>query len=180
MKALIVVDMQNDFVTGSLGAKQAELIVPKVVRKVESFLVNNDIVIFTRDAHASDYLDTLEGKELPVEHCIKGTHGWEIVDELKHFASATFVIVDKPTFGSFELLDILSPLVEKGDVETIELCGLCTDICVVSNALLLRAKFPETCIKVDAECCAGVTEGSHKAALQTMKACQIEIVNSDN
>ena len=180
MKALIVVDMQNDFVTGSLATKQAKLIIPKVVSKVESFLANDNVVIFTRDTHDSDYLDTLEGKKLPVEHCIKGTHGWEIGDELKHFAGVAYAIVDKPTFGSFALLDVLAPLVEKGELESIELCGLCTDICVVSNAILLRAKFPETCIKVDAECCAGVTDDSHKSALQTMKACQIEIVNSDN
>jgi nicotinamidase/pyrazinamidase len=176
MKILIVIDMQNDFVIGSLGTKQAELIVPKVAKKVASFAEDKNIVVFTRDTHDLDYLNTFEGKNLPIEHCIKGTHGWQIVDQLKVYAEKSNAIIDKPTFGSFELLDFLEPLVKKDDVEEIEICGLCTDICVVANALLLRTKFPEMPIKVDATCCAGVTEESHNCALKTMQSCQIEVV----
>ena len=175
MKILIVVDIQNDFVTGSLGTNEAKSIVPKVASKIGSYLRDNNIVVFTRDTHTSNYLETLEGRNLPVEHCIKNTHGWEIVDELQDFVKKADAVIDKPTFGSFKLLDFLEPLIEKGDVEEIELCGLCTDICVVTNALLVRTKFPEMRIALDSACCAGVTEESHKCALKTMQACQIEV-----
>ena len=175
MKALIVVDMQNDFVTGSLGSEQAEAIVPAVKQKVTEFEERDDVVVFTRDTHDANYLDTFEGKNLPVEHCIKGTEGWEIIDDLQPLVSDANAIIDKPTFGSFELLNFLEPFIESGEVQEIELCGLCTDICVVSNALLLRARFHETPITVDPSCCAGVTAESHKSALQTMKSCQIQV-----
>ncbi len=177
MKALIVVDMQIDFVTGSLGSDQAKSIVANVKQKVEEFQERSDVVVFTRDTHDKNYLDTFEGKHLPVEHCIKDTSGWQIVDELTDLAEKASAIIDKPTFGSFELLDFLAPYVNNNEVSEIELCGLCTDICVVSNALLLRARFYEAPIVVNASCCAGVTPESHACALQTMKSCQIQVVD---
>ena len=167
MKFLIVVDMQKDFITGSLGSKLATAIVQNVVKKVENF---DGTVIFTRDTHSVDYLQTQEGRNLPVEHCAKDTEGWEICDELKPYAKT---VIDKITFGSIELPNVLK---EYGhSIEEIELCGLCTDICVISNAMILKATFPETKISVDAQCCAGVTVESHETALNAMKAVQIEI-----
>lgn len=163
MKYLIVVDMQNDFITGSLGSKMAEAILPRVVEKVKGF---DGKVIFTRDTHFADYLQTQEGKHLPVEHCIKDTHGWQICDALAPYVTE---VVDKVTFGSIELPRLLT------DVEEIELCGLCTDICVISNAMILKATFPETEIVVDSACCAGVSVESHNNALDAMKAVQITV-----
>ena len=168
MKYLIVVDMQVDFITGSLGSKLAEKIVPKVVEKVKNF---EGKVIFTRDTHFADYMNTQEGKKLPVEHCIKDTNGWQICDELMPYVEE---VVDKITFGSVKLPNMIKEYDD--EIEKIELCGLCTDICVISNAMILKATFPEVKITVDSECCAGVSEESHKTALDAMKAVQIEIV----
>jgi nicotinamidase-related amidase len=168
MKYLIVVDMQNDFITGSLGSELAKKIVPDVVEKVKSF---DGKVIFTRDTHFKDYMNTQEGKNLPVPHCIKDTDGWQICDELKPYAD---VIIDKLTFGSIELPDFIKSFNEP--IEKIELCGLCTDICVISNAVVLKAAFPEVPIAVDSSCCAGVTVESHNNALNAMKVLQIEII----
>ena len=168
MKFLIVVDMQVDFITGSLGSEQAKAIVPRVVDKVKGY---DGIVIFTRDTHESDYLSTQEGKKLPVEHCIKGTVGWEICDELKAFAKN---IVDKPTFGCLNLPSVLNGY---GKVDEIELCGLCTDICVISNAIILKSAFPEAKVIVDGKCSAGVSLESHNNALNAMRAVQIEIID---
>lgn len=168
MKFLIVVDMQVDFITGSLGSKLAEAIVTNVVEKVKNY---DGTVIFTRDTHFADYLSTQEGRKLPVEHCVKDTLGWEICDELKPFVNK---VVDKITFGSVELPEIIKAYGE--EIEEIELCGLCTDICVISNAMILKATFPEVKIKVDASCCSGVSVESHNTALNAMKAVQIEIV----
>ena len=170
MKYLIVVDMQNDFITGSLGTKEAEAILPKVIEKVKAF---DGRVIYTKDTHRSDYLCTQEGKNLPVEHCIRDTHGWEIREDIAEMMPAA-KIVDKPTFGSVELAAMLKEENEKEELE-LELIGLCTDICVVSNALLLKASMPEITIRVDSSCCAGVTPESHEAALTTMRMCQIEV-----
>lgn len=168
MKYLIVVDMQNDFITGTLGSKSAEGIVANVVEKVKKF---DGKIIFTRDTHFAGYMQTQEGKNLPIEHCIKDTDGWQICDELKAYASN---IVDKITFGSVDLPRILK---DSGDeIEKIELCGLCTDICVISNAMILKASFPEIKIVVDSKCCAGVSIESHKTALEAMKAVQIEVI----
>ncbi|MGN1406526.1 MAG: cysteine hydrolase family protein [Erysipelotrichaceae bacterium] len=164
-RILIVVDMQNDFVSGSLGTAEARSIVDNVRAKLESF---DGDVIFTRDTHNEDYLKSNEGKHLPVEHCIKGSHGWEIIDELKPYADK---VIDKPTFGSTELIDYL----KMKNYDSFELCGLCTDICVVSNALLIKANFYEAEVSVDSSCCAGVTVESHNAALKTMQMCQIEV-----
>ncbi len=167
MKYLIVVDMQVDFITGSLGSGMAEAIVDNVVQKVKNF---NGKVIFTRDTHFSEYLTTQEGKNLPVMHCIKDTDGWQIAKELAPYVKN---VVDKETFGSVNLPKIIK---EDGqEIEEIELCGLCTDICVISNAIILKASFPEVKISVDASCCAGVTKESHLNALNAMKAVQIEI-----
>ncbi len=163
-KTLIVIDMQNDFIDGSLGTKEAVAIVPAVRAKIEEYRSQGGEVIFTRDTHHEDYLDTPEGKKLPVRHCIIGTHGWNIADGLE-FPGCRHI--DKPTFG----------YIHWGDeaFEEIELIGLCTDICVVSNALILKAAFPEAEITVDPACCAGVTPETHKAALETMRMCQINI-----
>jgi nicotinamidase-related amidase len=168
MKYLIVVDMQVDFINGALGSDLAVAIVPNVVEKVKSF---DGKVIFTRDTHFEDYMNTQEGKNLPVPHCIKDTDGWQICDELKPYAD---VIIDKLTFGSIELPDFIKSFNEP--IEKIELCGLCTDICVISNAVVLKAAFPEVPIAVDSSCCAGVTVESHNNALNAMKVLQIEII----
>ena len=168
MKFLIVVDMQNDFITGSLGSKQAVSIVENVREKIKNF---DGEIIFTRDTHDEDYLNTLEGKNLSVEHCVENSYGWEICDELKHFAD---IIVNKKTFGSFELPKIIENCSE--EINEIELCGLCTDICVISNAMILKAAFPEVLITVDSKCCAGVTEESHQNAILAMKSVQINVI----
>ena len=168
-KLLIVVDMQKDFVDGSLGTKEAQQIVCAVEDKIKAYVDAKDEVVFTRDTHLSDYLNTREGRKLPVEHCIQGTPGWEIIKELQPYAKKIF---DKPTFGSLSLVDY----VVKEGFDDIELVGLCTDICVVSNALLLKANLKEAEISVDASCCAGVTPETHEAALTTMKMCQINVI----
>ncbi len=167
MKYLIVVDMQVDFINGSLGSALAMAIVPNVVEKVKNY---NGKVIFTRDTHFKEYLQTQEGRNLPVEHCIKDTKGWEICEELKPYVEK---VIDKITFGSIDLPEVIKGYGE--EIEEIELCGLCTDICVISNAMLLKASFPEVKMSVDASCCAGVTIESHNNALNAMKAIQIEI-----
>lgn len=169
---LLVIDMQNDFIDGALGTKEAEAIVPHVVDKVQQF---EGTVWFTRDTHPADYLNTLEGKNLPVVHCVKGTKGWEIRPELE--ALRTSVAIDKVTFGSKELGSLLLAANEENPIQRITLVGLCTDICVISNAMLCKAFLPEVPVTVDAACCAGVTPESHQNALNAMKMCQIIIEN---
>ena len=164
-KTLIVVDMQNDFIDMALGTKEAVAIVPAVRAKIEAYRKNGGEIIFTRDTHEADYLRTSEGRHLPVEHCIRGTKGWEIADGLWAEGER---IIDKPNF-SWQHWD-------REAFECVELVGLCTDICVVSNALAIKAHFPEIPVCVDASCCAGVTPDTHEAALTTMKMCQIEIL----
>lgn len=171
-KILVVIDMQNDFIEGALGTKEAIAIVDNVVDKINSYPPEN--IYATRDTHSENYLKTNEGRNLPVLHCVKNTEGWQINDKVKK-ALRGAVIVDKPTFGSFELAEILKAENEKEEIE-IELIGLCTDICVVSNALILKAALPEINISVDSKCCAGVTPKSHNSALETMKMCQINII----
>lgn len=168
-KVLIVVDMQNDFVTGSLGSKEAREIVPNVKNKIKQYADRGDRIIFTRDTHGENYLDTPEGKKLPVKHCLQGTEGWQIVPGLE---TEHCEYVDKPTFGWMHWDDF-------GIQDEIELIGVCTDICVVSNALILKAKYLEAVISVDASCCAGVTPEKHKAALETMRSCQIDVNGED-
>ena len=177
MKVLVVVDMQNDFIDGSLGTKEAQDIVPNVKKKVENAVKNNDLIIYTRDTHFSDYLDTKEGKKLPVEHCIIHTKGWQIPIELMTpWTYENAYVFDKPTFGYKKFGDKIRKIVHDDKCTEIELVGLCTDICVVSNALLLKAEFYEECeISVDAACCAGVTPETHEAALKTMEMCQINV-----
>lgn len=164
-KTLIVVDMQNDFIDMALGTTEAIAIVPNVKAKIQQYIENGDEIIFTRDTHSENYLDTPEGKKLPVPHCIKGTKGWEIADGLYVEGCK---IIDKPNFGW--------PHWNEENLCDVELIGLCTDICVVSNALIIKATFPDAAVKVDSSCCAGVTRDSHNAALTTMKMCQIDVI----
>lgn len=163
-KTLIVVDMQNDFIDGSLGTAEAVAIIDNVKAKIKEYKDSGDEIIFTRDTHQENYLQTNEGKHLPVVHCIEGTDGWNIRDGLYVEGSK---ILNKPAFGYTGWADY--------DFEEVELIGLCTDICVVSNALMIKALFPEIKVSVDSSCCAGVTPESHEAALNTMRMCQIEV-----
>ena len=171
MKLLVVVDMQKDFVDGALGTPEAQAIVENVVKRVKKAKEEGDQIIFTMDTHETNYLETAEGKNLPVEHCIRETAGWKLIPPLRPLTAGT-KIVQKPTFGSTQL----SYLVAIEDYEEIELIGLCTDICVVSNALILKASFPEKDISIDPACMAGVTPETHTAAIETMKMCQINIL----
>ena len=166
MKTLIVVDMQKDFVNGALGTKEAESIVENVKNKINEYSENRDKIIFTRDTHFDNYLETNEGKYLPVKHCIKDSDGWKIVDGLEVDAA---IYIDKPTFGYTKWSEY-----DLGN--EIEIIGLCTDICVVSNALIIKALYPEANVTVDSNCCAGVTPETHEAALKTMKMCQINVI----
>ena len=168
---LIVIDMQNDFIDGALGTKEAEAIVENVKAKIRTYDPHD--VIATRDTHEPDYLQTQEGKYLPVEHCIRGTEGWEVRKDIAELLTEARVY-DKPTFGSTRLAEDLKKISEREGIE-LELIGLCTDICVVSNALLLKAVMPEVKITVDPACCAGVTPEKHEAALKTMQSCQIQL-----
>lgn len=171
-KFLVVVDMQKDFVDGALGTAEAQKIVPAVCERIETF---DGEIIVTFDTHAENYLDTAEGKKLPVKHCIKGTDGFELNESVKlALEGKEHTAVEKPTFGSVKLPEVIRGKAQ-GEDFSIELIGLCTDICVVSNALLLKANFPEAPVSVDSSCCAGVTVESHSAALSTMKSCQIDV-----
>ena len=171
MKVLAIIDMQKDFIDGALGTKEAVSIVPKVAARLKKAREDGETVVFTRDTHHADYLSTQEGRKLPVPHCMEGTAGWQIDAALPVLDAPVF---DKPGFGSPALIDYLKGLPE---LESVEFIGLCTDICVVSNALLFKAAMPEAPITVDASCCAGVTPESHRHALETMKMCQIKVVN---
>lgn len=171
MNVLVVVDMQNDFIDGTLGTKEAVSIVPNAAKRIKEF---KGLILATRDTHDKDYLSTQEGKKLPVEHCIKNSRGWEIREEIAELIEEE--PIDKPTFGSRELADRLLALDKEEKLESITLIGLCTDICVISNALLLKAFLPEVPVIVDASCCAGVTKESHEQALAAMKMCQVQIL----
>ena len=187
MKVLVLVDLQNDFIDGALGSSEAQAIVPKVVEKIKNYDdKNNTLLLFTKDTHYDDYMETLEGKMLPVPHCIENTSGWSINKEISKAAkdeeflgySSKKIIksrIYKNTFGSDVLQDLLNK--EKDNIEEIEFIGLCTDICVLSNVIMSRMTLPNTKITVDASCCAGVTPEKHKAALEVMKSCQIEVIN---
>ena len=171
-KFLVVVDMQKDFVDGALGSREAVAIVPAVVKKIESF---DGEIFVTYDTHFENYMQTSEGKHLPVPHCIKGTDGWQLNNDVENALSGKkFTKVEKNTFGSVDLPKLIEQAAD-GEDFAVELIGLCTDICVVSNALLIKATFPEAPIAVDACCCAGVTPQAHEAALATMASCQITI-----
>lgn len=187
MKILICVDLQGDFIDGALGTPEAQAIVPRVVEKIKNYEdKNNTLLLFTKDTHYDDYMETLEGKMLPVPHCIENTHGWSIKKEIASAAmdpdflgySSKKIInsrIYKNTFGSDDLRELLEKV--KENIEEIEFLGLCTDICVISNVLMARQTLPNTKIVVDASCCAGVTTEKHKAALEVMKSCQIEVIN---
>lgn len=174
MKVLVVVDMQNDFVTGALANKEAQMILPNLIAKLEKEKQNDATVFFTMDSHGRDYLNTQEGKNLPVEHCITDTDGWQVVKELQPYIQPQDVC-RKETFGSVMLGEYIRRI--RSSISEIEIAGVCTDICVISNALLLKAFAPEIPIIVDAACCAGVTPESHETALNAMQACQIRIIN---
>lgn len=193
MKVLIVVDMQKDFIDGSLGTKEAQAIVPLVAETIEQMAAPDTVVIFTKDTHPHNYMDTLEGKNLPVPHCVKDTAGHSIADEVFNaylnvidtYANAYEVYpiaeinpikIEKPTFGSIELQNILFDINERLGIEEVTLMGLCTGICVMSNAILAKATLPEVPVNVVADCCACVTPESHKTALEAMKLCQINII----
>ncbi|MCC8137302.1 MAG: cysteine hydrolase [Clostridiales bacterium] len=186
MRVLIVVDMQNDFIDGALGTMEAAAIVDNVREKIDRYLENGDTVIYTRDTHTEAYLQTQEGRNLPVVHCVKGTPGWEISEKV-YVEGCT--VVDKPSFGSPALPEVVKACAARqsgrgaqsgntdgGTPDSIELVGLCTDICVISNAMILKAAFPEIPMTVDASCCAGVTPESHENALNAMRMCQIQII----
>ena len=191
MKIMVIVDMQNDFVTGPLGSPEAQAVVPKIVERLEAAEGSQCLVLFTKDTHQPNYLETQEGKNLPVEHCIEGTSGWSIVKPIASYVdysgkfltySAKNIIKGrfyKPTFGSIQLVEELKKICEMPDVDVEEIIfmGVCTDICVVSNVLMTKAYCPEVQITVDAECCAGVTPERHIAALETMKSCQVNVIN---
>ena len=170
-KILLVIDMQNDFIDGALGTREAEAIVDRVADEIRKYPTGD--IIATRDTHTEDYLSTQEGKNLPVAHCVKGTTGWALNSKIAA-ALGEALVIDKPSFGSRELAERLAQMARAEELD-ITLVGLCTDICVVSNALLIKAFLPETPVRVIAACCAGVTPESHRAALDTMKACQVQI-----
>lgn len=168
-KVIVVVDMQNDFVDGALGTQEAQEMLPRLVEKLKAEQAAGTAFVFTMDTHGADYLTTQEGKKLPVPHCIRGTAGWEIVEVLQPFVRTAAAVIEKPTFGATALPSALA------DYDEIEFVGLCTDICVISNALLAKAFYPEKRICVDPACCAGVTPESHANALSAMRMCQIEV-----
>lgn len=169
-KVLVVVDMQKDFVDGVLGTPEAVAIVENVVTAIKE---HDGDVIYTRDTHFANYMETQEGKKLPVPHCIKETEGWQLCAEIESLRKPEDKVFDKPTFGSVELAEYLR---EKTGLKEVVLVGLCTDICVISNAMLIKAYLPEVEVSVIERCCAGVTSDSHKNALEAMKMCQINVV----
>lgn len=195
-KVLVVIDCQNDFIDGALGTPEAQAIVPKVANYIRAHANKDTVLIFTKDTHEINYMDTLEGKNLPVAHCIKDSCGWELVPAIQEalcdvrdlyhpcdscFHYMTDHIVTKPTFGSLDLVNLLYVLddndrEEPGDIAEITLMGLCTDICVMANSVLAKTTLPEVPVRVVADCCAGVTPESHQRALEAMKMLQIEII----
>lgn len=178
-KVLIVVDMQKDFIDGSLGTKEAQAIVPAVRDKIREYALNKDEIIFTQDTHyAADYLQTNEGKHLPVLHCVIGTDGYNIETSLLQAVDkiANYFVLPKSSFGYIHWKDIFKVNKWNNKNIEIEICGLCTDICVIVNALILKTLYPEAVIKIDSNCCAGTTPEKHKEALDVMKSCQIEVI----
>ncbi len=182
-KILVVVDMQNDFIDGVLGTKEAQNIVQNVVQKIKKYMQDGETIYFTKDTHTTNYLNTQEGKRLPVQHCIRNTSGWELQPEIKLLASEIQkdslqpIIFEKPSFGSEVLPTTIKNSIQEDEDVCIEVVGLCTDICVISNVVILKAFLPEATVKVDALCCAGVTPESHKNALSAMKMVQVDIIN---
>lgn len=176
MKIVVVVDVQNDFVYGSLGSLEASDAVSNIIDQL-SDIDKNDIVIFTRDTHGNHYFDTQEGRNLPVPHCVYGTEGWEVLQSVHTCVPLEQKrYVNKPIFGSYKLIDMIAEDIETTSVDEIEIFGFCTDICVISNALMIKSAFPEVKVRVISDCCAGVTPAKHEAALEVMRSCQIEVV----
>lgn len=177
MKVLAVIDMQNDFTTGVLGNEQTKAVSERVAEKIRKFRTEEEksLIIATYDTHNENYMNTQEGKNLPVPHCIKGTEGWELDSAVKNALGENYVKLEKITFGAIDFPEIIKNYAGNEPIDEIQLMGVCTDICVISNAMLLKATFPETPVKVIADCCAGVTPDSHNNALNAMKACQIII-----
>lgn len=178
---LIVVDMQNDFIDGVLGTPEAVAIVPAVKEKIKQYREAGNLILFTADTHGENYMNTQEGKRLPVPHCIENTHGWQICEELLSDDDVVCNAVCKPTFGCLDIRNVIYEILNEEelsieDIDCIELVGLCTDICVISNAMILKASFPETRIVVDSDCCAGVTPERHNTALAAMTCCQIDVI----
>ena len=173
-KVLFVIDMQVDFVTGSLENEAAQKIVDKIAEKVRTYQAAGHFVFFTRDTHGESYLETQEGRLLPVEHCIEGTEGWQIVEGLRAFSTKENTL-DKGSFGSLELPKWVFKKTD-GDFDEMEFCGVCTDICVITNAMVMKSAFPEITVTIDSSCCAGVTPESHQTALNAMAACQMNIL----
>lgn len=172
-RLLVVVDMQHDFIDGALGTMEAVQIVPNVIEKIKQ---HEGPIIATRDTHDSDYLDTQEGRNLPVVHCVKDTYGWQLQDDIAMLVEEREGrIIDKPSFGSVEVGEVISGMFDKGEIDEVEFVGLCTDICVISNSMIVKAYAKELPVYVDASCCAGVTKESHCNALEAMKMCQIVI-----
>lgn len=171
-KVLLVIDMQKDFVTGALANEEAQKIIGNIKDKIESYKAAGNPVFFTRDTHSENYLETQEGKLLPVTHCIKGSDGWQIIDELAQDSDDENTL-NKPSFGCLALPEWLSEKMKGQEPSEIELCGVCTDICVISNAMILKAAYPEVPVTVEGCCCAGVTPETHENALEAMKVCQI-------
>lgn len=172
---IIVVDVQNDFVTGSLGTTEAQEMIPRLKSKLEKSNIDN-VLIFTKDTHDNRYLNSTEGKKLPIPHCIKETNGWLIVPEIAPFTNGyNREVIEKNTFGCVDMIPILKESIKIGFVEEIELVGLCTDICVITNALLIKSYFPYMSIVVDSSCCAGTTVENHNKALDIMRQCHIEV-----
>lgn len=186
MNVLVLVDLQNDFIDGSLGSPEAQAIIPRIVDKLNNIKdKSNTLVLYTKDTHYDDYLDTLEGSILPIKHCIENTPGWSINKDIERAVKSNRFLsyssdkiinsrVYKNTFGSDDLRDFFVKFADK--IESVEFCGLCTDVCVVSNALITRMVLPDTEITVDSSCCAGTTSDKHKAALEVMKSCQINVI----
>lgn len=176
MNILVIIDMQNDFISGTLGTKEAQAVIEPLIDKIRTF---NGNILLTQDTHDKSYLSSQEGSKLPVEHCIEGSDGWRINERIMDAVrqkGTDYKVFNKGTFGSLSLAEYLKQLNEADTVENIELVGVCTDICVVSNALLIKAMLPEVHISVDTKCCAGVTPEAHEAALMTMRSCQIDII----
>ena len=176
---LVVIDMQNDFINGSLGSSDAKAIVPEVIKEVRQAVANEDYIFFTRDTHGTDYLQTQEGIKLPVKHCIRGTSGWNIHPDIMHEIEKAQVglidMINKPTFGSYRLATQVKDLVLHNEIGNIRIVGLCTDICVVSNALLLKANLKDNEIIINSHACAGTSKENHEAALKVMACCQCTI-----
>jgi len=180
MKVLVVIDMQNDFINGSLGTPEAQAIVPNVEAKVREYANDPEaVILYTRDTHYEDYMETFEGQHLPVPHCIESSPGWQIHSSV-FIDNGNVDIANKETFGYWDIAGMIRRSVfshfETHDIDQIEICGLCTDICVISNALIIKSHYDDIPIIVDSSCCAGVTPEKHEAALEVMRSCQIEVI----